>query len=266
MIASTVSAVRRRQSGSIRGKIKEIAGDDGWAGLFSRGTAFAYRSTLRRLMPYVGHLNYSEVLIARKRRLFDRSLPFIYSLTCDIGDYEGTLIEQLRRHVRLGDRVVVVGGGYGVTVVHAARLAGPKGTVTCFEGAAAYANNVREAARINQVGARVTVHHAIVAEAISVYESAHSNTTVAPEELPDCDVLELDCEGAELQVVRKMAIRPRVMLIETHGVHGASTADVRLAMEGLGYSVRDAGVAEPRQADYCAMQDIRILVGLRCNP
>ena len=109
---------------------------------------------------------------------------------------------------------------------------------------------------------RVTVRHAIVGDARSVWGEASADI-VAAEALPPCDVLELDCEGAELDLIRRMTIRPRVVLVETHGIFGAPTADVGAALREAGYTVRDLGVAEPNLRASCERDDIYVLAGIR---
>jgi Methyltransferase FkbM domain len=84
---------------------------------------------------------------------------------------------------------------------------------------------------------------------------------VRPDELPPCDVLELDCEGSEVGILRDMLIEPRIVAVETHGFLGAPTGDVRNVLENRGYQVSDLGFAEPRLETECAKRDIRVLVG-----
>ena len=36
-------------------------------------------------------------------------------------------------------------------------------------------------------------------------------------------MLELDCEGAEVEILRELTIQPRVILVETHVLYGAPT-------------------------------------------
>jgi hypothetical protein len=50
-------------------------------------------------------------------------------------DYEVTLVEGLRETIRSGDKVVVVGGGLGVTATVAALRTGPSGTVRALREA-----------------------------------------------------------------------------------------------------------------------------------
>ena len=80
-----------------------------------------------------------------------------------------------------------------------------------------------------------------------------------PEGLPECDLLELDCEGAEVEILTRMKIQPRTILVETHGAQGAPTALSRRVLEDRGYDVSDMGFAEPRFPVLCELEDIRVL-------
>jgi hypothetical protein len=69
----------------------------------------------------------------------------------------------------------------------------------------------------------------------------------------------MDCEGTEVDILRDMTIRPRAMLVETHGIFGAPTHLVASLLEERGYSVTDRGVAETHWTDFCNKHDIRVL-------
>ena len=86
---------------------------------------------------------------------------------------------------------------------------------------------------------------------------------VAPADLPPCDVLELDCEGSEVEILGALAVRPRVVLVETHGLYGAPTDRVLALVRGLGYDAAVVGVAEPRIPEICEDGDIRVVAGVR---
>jgi hypothetical protein len=51
-----------------------------------------------------------------------------------------------------------------------------------------------------------------------------------PSELPPCNVLELDCEGAEVEILREMNIQPRVILVETHDHFSAGNSRERAGL------------------------------------
>jgi hypothetical protein len=224
-----------------------------------------YVATLRRLMPVQGDVRYNGVIV-EDRRFLDDKLPRYWkpSRDRDIPDYEGALVEGLSQVLRAGDKVVVVGGGLGVTVVVAARIVGDEGSVVCFEGSPDFARSTWETAARNDLSRWVDVKCAIVGADIGVYESENgaSSEIFPPESLPDCDVLELDCEGAEILVIENMRIKPRAILVETHGILGAPSAAVQAALEGRGYDVTLIGVAEPRMAEICETNDVRVLCGI----
>jgi hypothetical protein len=222
-----------------------------------------YRRIVRPLMPVSAPAFYAGVPVSVDRLLGDRLLDRLFGPfhTEDIPLYEFTLAAGLRRHVRPDDRVVIVGGGFGVTVVIAALMSAPNGTVTCFEGGAEQAERTREAARRNAVADRVTVRHAVVGPADRVYGTAGEAARLAPEDLPACDVLELDCEGAETAILSNLKIRPPTILVETHGLYGAPASLSRTLLAELGYGVTDLGIAEPRSPSFCEDNDIRVLCG-----
>lgn len=221
-----------------------------------------YQRALRPRLPLRGEVRYSGIVVA-DRRLGDAIAPKHWTPEDrdDIADYEFALMQGLKGAVRPGDFVVVVGGGLGVTVVEAARLAGAQGRVLCYEGSPAYARRVARTATMNGVAARVSVECATVGAAVGVYvgDGEPMGPLLPAEMLPACDVLELDCEGAELSVLAAMTIRPRAILVEAHGRLGAPSRAVRAALEGLGYRVSELGVAEPRLRELCEAHDVRVL-------
>jgi tRNA A58 N-methylase Trm61 len=214
-------------------------------------------------MPKVAPVLHAGMASTLDWRLFDKTLPpqFRPPDICDIPDYEEKLVTALRSAVQPGNTVVVVGGGNGITAVVAAKLAGPGGHVICYEASSEQLPLIQQTFRRNKVD--VDLRFAAVGEAISVYGDGEVAPVVAPEELPECDVLELDCEGAERIILGRMTIRPHVIAVETHGVYGSPTKSVREALEKLDYAVTDLGIAEPRLAATCIEFGVDVLVGQR---
>lgn len=182
----------------------------------------------------------------------------------DIESYEDQLIAGLRAHVRPGSKVVIIGGGTGVTTTIAATLVGDGATVTCYEASRAQLAAIHECCSRNGIDHRVDLRFATVGAAVHVYDDgADVGPIVDARDLPECDVLELDCEGAEGVVLAEMTIRPRVVIVETHGDYGSPTERVRGQLVRLGYVVTDMGVAERRLAQACRERDIHVLVAQR---
>jgi hypothetical protein len=137
-----------------------------------------------------------------------------------------------------GDHVCIIGGGYGITTVHAARQVGGGGLVTVFEGGE-IASEVRQVARWNDVDDVVTVVEAIVGDPTTLYQGmADDAEVIDPADLPACDVLEMDCEGSELGILEGMQIRPRVLIVELHPtMYDARNATPVDLIEEMGYEM-----------------------------
>jgi len=241
--------------------------------LFGRRTlAFAWRRSLRHLMPTRRSFYWSGVRVLEDRVLDDWLLPDRYPRQpIDIPNYEEALVEGLHRLVRPGDQVVVVGGGFGVTSVLAAQAAGVSGRVWCYEASVAQLSWIRTTVALNRKSrpmAPVHLVHAYVGRARpAVVDASDVDASdvevIEPSALPACDVLELDCEGSELGILEGMTIRPRVLVVETHGVFGAPTPAVRKLIESRGYSVLSIRLAEERLHDLHVAQDVQVIVAVR---
>jgi Methyltransferase FkbM domain len=234
----------------------------GAAGLGWRLFSYFYKNFIRPALPNSSQILYAGIPIGH-RKVGDQVLPKLYN-SPDVSDapsYEQALVTALKAHVASGDEVVIVGGGLGVTSVIAALAAAETGHVKCFEGDLHGVDAVRRVARLNGVLEHITAYYAVVGQAIGVYGRAVATKIVHPSELPSCDFLELDCEGAEIGILRDMTIQPRTIAVETHGFLGAPTGAVRELLESRGYRVQDLGWAEPRFLNACVENDIRVLVG-----
>lgn len=158
-------------------------------------------------------------------------------------DHEDTVVQALRRHVRRGDSVVVVGGGWGTTTVVAARMTHFEGDVTTFEPSPKMLEILRRTVHANRVDDVVTVEHAAVGPVSNSSERIFGTPdcdSISPAAIPDCDVLDLDCEGAELEILRGLEFRPRLLTVEAHPHLGCSRDDVEAALVQMGYDVVDA--------------------------
>ncbi|WP_131837330.1 hypothetical protein [Ancylobacter aquaticus] len=231
--------------------------------LAKRALAEAYARTVRPFFPLRPAI-YGGVPVAVYRHAGDSAVARHLGPFAEVQDnprYEETLLTALRAHVRPGDTVTIVGGGAGVTAVVAARLVGPDGAVSCFEGGERQVEIIRQTLLLNGVADRVNLRHAIIGPAIGIYGAPGEAEPIAAAQMPSCDVLELDCEGSEVDILQNLAFVPRTILVETHGMYGAPSALCAQLLAARGYRVTVLGLAEPEVADFCEGNDIRILVG-----
>lgn len=174
----------------------------------------------------------------------------LFDATDSFPDYEGALVAGIRNRVGSGDDVAVVGGGRGVSSVAAAHKTGSQGSVTAYEGSAKRKKLATETVQLNKVNEIVEVKHAIVGEAIDLAHAPGEGETVATEELPTCDVLVLDCEGAEIGILKSLDQRPRVIIVETHAFLDSREEEVRKVLDELGYEVLNRGVEAQEMGVY----------------
>jgi len=212
----------------------------------------------QKILPLNGPVLYAGLPTGMNRKRF-----FFFRGKSDNDQYEAALISGLSECVREGDRVVVIGGGMGITAAFAALQAGPKGRVICFEGSKKCVRDIWKTLERNGVMETVDVRNLVVGPNIGVYHDDTPKESLKPEEVPDCDILEMDCEGSEIHILPKLRIRPRIILVESHGIAGASSQVVQQQLEKLGYTVELLGVAEPLQREFCILNDINVLKATR---
>lgn len=135
---------------------------------------------------------------------------------------EGGEVNCHKHYTRKGDHVLIIGGGRGVSTVRAAREVGIKGSVTVYEGSLQYVELINQVIELNEMADRCTTKHAIVGPGFNlgapIYNDQNSEEMkqIPPQDLPDCDVLELDCEGAEFNILPEISIKPRIIIVEIH--------------------------------------------------
>lgn len=171
-------------------------------------------------------------------------------------NYKRGLVDAIRETVEDGDTVVLVGGGRGVSTVHCLRAGADE--VIAFEAAAEMIETAAATVRAAEVPGRAEFRHALVGEAVEVYGDLGGADVVAPDELPDGDVLVMDCEGAERSILEGAGDLPETVIVETHPERGVPTGPTETLLADAGYDVT-ARQYEPDQA----VADKRILVGRR---
>jgi hypothetical protein len=193
-----------------------------------------YDARIRRRLPRT--LGVYNGVVTRRYYLLD------LSASGNEPGYKERLVDAVRRAVEPGDTVVEVGAGFGVCTTWAARAAGDEGRVISLEANAEQTDVVREALELTgqvtgeALSERVEVRHAIVGSELKTYGPMAGAARVDPSELPACDVLVMDCEGAELGVLEGTSIGPRSVVVETHPAFGAPTSDVLEVLSSMGYA------------------------------
>jgi len=170
-------------------------------------------SNLHQSLPKNGEYQTYNDVIVEEKRVGDRLLL----KRSNKPSYESQFVEYIRDYVEEDDFVVVIGGYYGVSTITAATQAGNNGSVITFEATPEGADRVRKTARLNHVKESVTVKAAAVGPIYNPKGRETTSDKISPEELPNCDVLAIDCDGCELDVLNNINIEPRMIIVEHHG-------------------------------------------------
>jgi len=99
-----------------------------------------------------------------------------------------------------------------------------------------------------------SVGEAVVGDAVDTFGEP-VDRRVRPTELPDCDVLVLDCEGSEVEILQDLGPDPREIVVESHAELVAESrparlrerlADMGFETEFVGWEVEAEGVGVVR--------------------
>jgi len=151
-------------------------------------------------------------------------------------DHKAGFVNAIEECVRDGDRVIDIAAGRGVTAVVAAWQGAD---VTSYDASAEMLDLARQTAAANN--AEVNLRRGLVGEAVSVWGDGTGVSRIPPSELPGCDVLQLDCEGAELSILDGLRQRPRAIIVETHPGYDATVEEclARVPSDVYETTVRD---------------------------
>lgn len=153
--------------------------------------------------------------------------PRLLDRTDTMPEWKDGTIQSVRETVRSGDDVVDVGSGFGVAAVWAARIAGSGGGVDTYEASFERYKVTQETIQLNGVQGDVIPHHSVVGDDLEIFGEMGNPEKISPAELPECDVLVTDCEGAEQRILKDLSvINPDRVVIETHGFAESPTHKV----------------------------------------
>jgi len=160
-----------------------------------------------------------------------------YAKTDIFPEHEAELISAIRDYVKHGERVLVIGGGSGASTVAVAHQVGITGSVVSYEANKNSFARTRETVNLNKVDDRVEVYHTIIEKPVHLLGEIGNPTTLAAKELPDCDALVMDCEGAELPILENIKVRPRLIIVEAHPTLNSPKEEVKKLLDRLEYDI-----------------------------
>lgn len=191
---------------------------------------------MRPVMPKINR-QYNGGVKAKDYSLID---PILGAESLSVPKYKKNLVKAVRESVFTGDDVVIVGGGLGVSAVNAYRESKGRvtypGEITVFECSKERFKHCRQVFDLNDCS-RIELRNTGVGEVKKKVGNVSEANFIHPSDLPECQVLELDCEGAEVEILEEMTIRPETIIVETHEEFDAPTEKIRQILSEIGYHV-----------------------------
>lgn len=215
--------------------------DDGLVPLFKVGVPIisnTFLNSVRAVTPPERYAIWNGVKVppevAPQYRTIDKYFTLVQT---DYKQSEGGEVESHKEFTQSGDTVVIIGGGRGVTTVHAIQESSPNGHVIVYEASEKYSKIINEVIELNNVEGSWEIRNTLVGIDIKVYDDSVHHESIHPQELPECDVLEMDCEGAELNILENMDILPRVIIMEVHPQRYQRAPEAIEKLTDLGYDI-----------------------------
>ena len=160
-----------------------------------------------------------------------------YSKTDIFPEHEDELISAIRNNIKNGEKVILIGGGSGASTVVAAHQVGNSGSVIAYEANKNSFARSKETINLNKVEDRVKIHHAIIEKPVYLLGEIGEPPTIPAKDFSECDVLVMDCEGAELPILENIKIRPRLIIVEAHPLLNSPKEEIIKLLEKLGYDI-----------------------------
>ncbi|MCS4193417.1 hypothetical protein GGP50_001638 [Salinibacter ruber] len=181
-----------------------------------------------------------------------KKLPF-YTSPYPIEDnenYEKDEVDAIRKYCNEGDTVIIIGGGLGVSAIHASKKVGRAGKVIVYEQSRDSYRVILDTINENETESSIDV----ICSAVG--HSGDSNFTpdvpgnvkiTNPQDIPRANVIEMDCEGAEKEIIKSLKKMPDKILVETHNNHD----DVKKILQSKGYNIIEVIKNGPHQVQGC---------------
>lgn len=114
-------------------------------------------------------------------------------------------------------KILAVGVGSGISLIHNCSKNSKKASYVAIEASANQIELATNNARLNNVDLdKFTIHQGYVGIPTGVYKSDTISSRHLDINLFDFDVLELDCEGSEIEILESMTARPKHIIVEMH--------------------------------------------------
>lgn len=239
------SGKRSMSADSLLRRALSIYRKKGFRDLLERGQLYLWDrwemmwDKVRRILPTTTKcITLNGVEVPVETHPLDRFIPFYQPPhpTRDDETYEYTEVDAIRTFFEDDGRAVIIGGGLGVTTVIAAKMTNKQ--VTVYEQSEDTCEILKRTVQHNDLIDQVKIICKGVGDVFgsNLTHGPPSNPELVPaSDLPEAELYEMDCEGAEISILNAMTVRPSILLVETHNNH----EDVVDLITDLGYEISD---------------------------
>lgn len=211
-------------------KIAAALEDGGISTLLQRSFNYIHLA----LRPYLPKKYHYRNKVKFEGRILDRYNSSIYT---DRGGriHKKEYIKTIKESITIGDDVVVIGGGYGTSSVPASKQCG-NGQVTIFEPGSEQVEEIKEVMAINGCK-NYNIIQGVFYDDRNVWSESSNAKKLNASDIPKCDVLEMDCEGAEQKICENLEIKPREIIVEVHNDLGSSSEGIKKILKQKNYEL-----------------------------
>jgi hypothetical protein len=204
----------------------------------------AVRKMYRYLRPLTPR---KENIYSGVRVLNGRKFDEFFGYRGDIPDYKEKNIEAIQEQLDENKKVLIAGGGAGVTSVKAAEIVGGE-NVNVVEAEKEQCKICRDTLERNG-HPEATVFHGVIGEVEA--EKINTDPEAKSYRIGDFepDVVQMDIEGGECPAIQEMDYRPEILIVESHSKFGCPPQRVQKILDEKGYSSVDKGHVTERHAE-----------------
>jgi hypothetical protein len=119
------------------------------------------------------------------------------------------------------DTILAVGVGSGISLIHNCKKDRGPGSFIGIDGSKDQIELAKNNARLNELDfSKFKLIEGFVGNPTNIYGSDNQITTkIIDINHMDFDILELDCEGAEIEILQNLTARPRHIIVEMHPMY-----------------------------------------------
>jgi hypothetical protein len=144
-------------------------------------------------------------------------LVFISKGIISVKDEMGILNSHDEFALNTNETMLAVGLGRGISLIHNAKVKDRYKNITIIEASSKVIDNANINLVLNAIsGNHIKIIHGYVGDSTNVYGSESMKAIQVDINQYSFDVLELDCEGSEIEILENLVARPRLIIVEMH--------------------------------------------------